>query len=294
VPEFYKDYLPYIRIKIARFANQKINLMGYFSTQSTLTHHWIYLFNRRWWNRISHFYAFFTLPNIGSPIHFNGPCGMSLKEENIFTMSEPERREFLSFCYPEDMPDRFKEIKYDRQYWAHTTLLIVRDDDGQIIGCVQLVHKINATKLPVEYAAMAEGAARTDRLFSTEPLIGNHHAVEIYRLRRSFEVDAHKAPMLITMLFKAIWAKTIQSQIRYLFLSFDIQSMELGNLYKRRLDFEDTGARIHYPGCKRTWMVLCKDCLKHEMEYATMSPKNFFFQTYCRANLKRKRYPIAA
>jgi len=246
------------------------------------------------WNSISYLYSSFTWPTIGSPVQFQGDFGMSLSEHSFCLMNDAERREYLGFCYPEEMEHRDAEIACDRRYFPGSSLLIIRKSGGTIIGSVQLVHRDRAGRLPIEFALLPPDSAGCARSFNVEKDAGPGKAVEIYRLRRSFAVDSHQAPMLVTMLFKAIWAKIIETGTRFLHLSYDADSAHLGNLYRHRLDFRDTGKRVRYPGSEKEWAVLRKDCLEHELEYAGKSPRNFYFQTYCRAHLKRKRYRVPA
>lgn len=258
--------------------------------RDSLSNSWIRMFHPTHWNTISHLYSFFTVPSIGSPVEFSGPDGLFLKEWNVLDMPDSLRRQYLAFCYPEDLKDREQEIAYDRQYWPHSSTILIYDNPYGIVGTVQLVPWGPNHKLPVEFARIA---GRNEMLnicdhSRAEP------ALEIYRLRRSFSIDSHKAPILVTMLFKAIWAKILETHTRYLYLSYDSDSAELGNLYKRRLGFEETGIALCYGESNKEWNLLCKDCLRHEQEYAAQSPRNFYFQTYCRANLKHKRYRVMA
>ncbi len=241
---------------------------------------------------LSHLYSFFTFPNIGSPIEFSGHYGLFLKEFVLTEMPDCIRRDYIRFCYPEDMLNRDKEIAYDRQYWPYTSTIIVWDSPCRIIGAVQLIPKNKDKLLPIEYAEIVEDKSGKSRLFDVEINSNGLPSMEIYRLRRSFDIESCKAPILVTMMFKAIWAKIIETKTRYLYLNYDSESIELGNLYKNRLDFKDTGIQLRYNGTSKKWNVLRKDCLAHEQEYANRSPRNFYFQTYCRTNLKRKRYRI--
>jgi hypothetical protein len=255
---------------------------------------WFRIFHPRYWNTISHLYSFFTRPYIGSPVEFSGFYGLYLKEYNLLSMPESLRRAYLNFCYPEAMHNRSMEIEYDRRYWPHASTLIVWDQPQRIIGTVQLIRRELTPKLPIEFGVVAQGSPGAGKMFDVGADSGGASSMEIYRLRRTFDIDSHKAPMLVTMMFKAIWAKIIETRTRYLYLSYDSGSAELGNLYQRRLDFKNIGVPLCYGGSGKQWNVLRKDCLLHEREYANMSPKNFLFQTYCRTNLKRKRYSATA
>ena len=245
------------------------------------------------WNNASYLSSLFTLPAIGSPIEFKGQYGFRLQEYRTPAMPEGLMRQFLHFSYPEDMPDRGLEICYDRPYWPFSSTFLVFDEDDRIIGCAQFIAKQGENRLPVEYGLVAEGCRGAGGFFRVENDIGRSRAAEIYRLRRSFDVDPAKAPLLATMLFKALWAKIVQTKTEYAYITCDGDSREIRNLYLRRLFFQDPGVRVSFGSSPRQWFLLRKDCLLHEERFAALSRKHFEIQTFFRSNLKRKRLRAA-
>ncbi|OGJ87731.1 MAG: hypothetical protein A2268_02430 [Candidatus Raymondbacteria bacterium RifOxyA12_full_50_37] len=241
------------------------------------------------WNTISYFSSFFTLPRIASPINFDDNCGFTLSEHLIMEMDEELRREFLNFCYPADLPHRSQEIAYDRQYWSTAATFIVRDTGSTIVGCAQYIVKSRKLKLPVEYAVLADGERAGDH-FSTGLDVGGDCIVsEIYRLRRSFELGHRAVCVVVNMLFKAIWAKIVQTNTVYSYITCDGDSPELKNMYTKRLFFQDSGHFVRYGQDLKRWRLMRKDCMLHEQKFATLSRTHFQMQTYFRANLKTKR-----
>ncbi|MFH0921439.1 MAG: hypothetical protein V1913_13895 [Fibrobacterota bacterium] len=204
-------------------------------------------------------------------------------------MDENERRLFLNFCYPSDMPFRSKEIDYDRGYWKHSTNFTIKERNDRIVACVQLIRKQDGMLMPLEYAKISSGLPDAGQPFDVATDCHGGRVAEIYRLRRTFDVSMEKVVTIINMIFKAIWAKIIQDGLSYLYLTCDSESAELRNLYLRRLRFEDTAVTVQYGTSLKNWSLLRKDCLLHERQYASLGPRNFEFQTYCRSHLKNKR-----
>jgi hypothetical protein len=240
--------------------------------------------NPSWWNRVSYLYSFMTRHFIGSPISFFNEHGFCLREFGMLDMPEGLRRDFLNFCYPQDLPGRAQELEYDRQYWPHCSAFVVWDRCRKIIGCVQFIVKEGTVSLPVEYATVVGGEER----FNVTRDVGSAKASEIYRLRRSFNLDAEKINHLVSMLFKATWAKIIQTNMEYVYITCDANSRELRNLYLRRLFFQDTKKLVRFGKSGGQWRLLRKDCFLHEKRFAGLSRKHFYLQTYFRANLKTR------
>lgn len=242
------------------------------------------------WNDVSYLSSLFTVPDIGSPIRFNGDFGFTMAEYGTLAMPEPLRREFLSFCYPQGGPERSVEIGYDRSYWPRASTFILRDRSGMIAGCAQFIEKSGSEPLPAENGLIT-GAGGS---FSVTRDVGECRSAEIYRLRRAFDIDPARIPLMVTMLFKAIWAKIVQTRTAFAYITCDGRSRELRNLYLRRLFFEDPGVRVTFGREKKEWVLLRKDCLLHEERFAALSWKHFEMQTYFRSNLKQKRLKVAA
>ena len=246
----------------------------------------------KWWDHISHVYSFFSRPFIGSPIKFKGPGGLYIEEFSILEMPELLRRQFIEFCYPQDLQNRFEEINCDRQYWSSASTFLVFDENAKILGCSQYIVRNKNLKLPVEYGRTVE--AIPDRgHFDISQSVGENKSAEIYRLRRSFDVSKRIVGDIVNMLFKALWAKIVQTQTAYVYITCSGDSKELFNLYSHRLFFEDTGIRMSYGQNPKKWCLLRKDCCLHEKRFATLSYNHFQMQTYFRTNLKQKRLCIA-
>jgi hypothetical protein len=96
------------------------------------------------------------------------------------------------------------------------------------------------------------------------------------------------------MMFKATWAKIIQTNMEYVYITCDANSKELQNLYLKRLFFQDTQKLVSFGESGRPWRLLRKDCLLHEKRFAGLSRKHFYLQTYFRANLKTRILKKAA
>ncbi|OGS36982.1 MAG: hypothetical protein A2293_02050 [Elusimicrobia bacterium RIFOXYB2_FULL_49_7] len=248
----------------------------------------------RLWNNISYLASFFSIGDIGSPISFDGDHGLSLREVDLLTISENERREFLSFCYPQELNERSLEIEYDRAYWPNASTFILRDETKEIVGCAQFVVKRPGHKLPVEWSRIASGYEGEGNYFAIEQDVGEMLSAEIYRLRRSFNITPEKVNVLVTMLFKAIWAKIVETGTAYTYITCDGDSRELRNMYLKRLYFQEAGKMVHFGNHEKKWNLLRKNCLLHEERFATLSKRHFQMQTYFRTGLKRKKLRIAA
>lgn len=241
---------------------------------------------QNWWNSISNIYTFFSPRIIGSPIIFSHN-NFRLQEYRMDTMPEKLFGSFLDFCYPEDLPNRKKEIACDREnYWNATTTFIVFKEDT-IVGCVQIVPRTATQHLPVEYGRIHN----TDKTFchlDLEEFIPLVNITEIYRCRRSFQLSKIEAVNVLLMLYKAVWAKVIQSDTNFTLISFDSEEKSLRTLYLNKLAFDDPHISLTFGDKNKKWDLLIKDWRKHEYYFANLSKPHFFIQTWFRTSLKKK------
>ncbi len=246
------------------------------------------LFPRSKWNLLSNLLARASIPNIGSPISFRRN-GFSLKEINLLEISELERNKFLDFCYPIDMPNREKEITLDCQYWRYASIFLVLNRAHEIVGHVQYIPKKENNKIPVEFGIITD----SENIFRPDlNEIPNGKFAEIYRCRRSNNLQGMDSVVVISMLFKALWAKIIQTNTAYSYITFDSMINELRNLYVRKLSFSDPNISLHFGENKKKWKLLFKDWTAHENFFASIGKPHFYLQTWVRKNLKQKNLRI--
>jgi len=243
----------------------------------------------QYWNILNFALAYCSKPTIGSPVEFTGEHGLHLKEYLSFNnIPENLRRKFIDFCYPSDLEHRDEEIECDRiNYWPHCSFFIVFDKDNNVVGTLLFIKRTKTNKLPVEYSFIVSDNKNKGERFNIEEDIGEKKSIELYRLRRSFDINIRVAIPLVTMLFKAVWTKCIQEKIDFMYLSCSNTNTELKNMYGNRLAFEDPGIKISY-NRNDSWTLLRKDCCQHDKKFATESQKNFYLQLFVRANLKKK------
>jgi hypothetical protein len=238
------------------------------------------------WNELSSLYTFFTLPTIGSPINF---CfkQFHLIEYTTTRMPPDVFKAYLDFCYPEDLPDREMEIDRDRNnYWEETsTFLVYRNQE--IVGCVQIVPRTPTQKLPVEYASIRKPDGSLTS-FNLASLLPSNNVTEIYRCRRSFNLNRMEAINVLLMLYKALWAKVIQLGTLYTCISFDSAKNDLKSLYVKKIAFYDPDIALQFGSCPKKWSLLIKDWAEHEHSFATISKSHFYLQTWFRSSLKKK------
>jgi hypothetical protein len=244
---------------------------------------------RNRWNLLSNILARMSVPTIGSPISFTSGK-FTLKEFDIMKASGAQLWEYLDFCYPLDMSDRDREIEIDRQYWPGAATFIVVNGNGDIQACAQYLDKYHVARIPFEcsHRKSESGAVENDGgvLDKTQTPRGNY--AEIYRCRRSFNMEGHDAALVVLMLFKALWAKTVQESVQSIFITFDPCIRELKNLYTKKLRFHDSGITVRFGNNPKDWQLLVKDCLSQENEMAALSRHHFFMQTWFRKNLRKK------
>lgn len=244
------------------------------------------------WNDLSSFYTFFTLPTIGSPIAFRYK-DFHLQEYFTTEMPQPVFEVFLMFCYPADISNRREEIECDRlNYWQKTSTFLVYKDT-QIVGCVQIVPKTETQNLPVEYASVVNTDGTLKKVNIAE-LIPTGNVTEIYRCRRSFDLNRIEAINVLIMLYKAVWAKVIQLGTAYTCISFDGSKNDYKSLYLKKLAFNDPKMTIIFGDNQKKWNLLIKDWAKHELSFATLSKSHFYLQTWFRTSLKKKHLRIAS
>lgn len=202
-------------------------------------------------------------------------------------MPRPVFENFLRFCYPADIPDREKEIECDRHnYWEQTSTFLVYKG-SEIVGCVQIVPKTETQNLPVEYATICYKNGSTARLRLSE-LVPNNNVTEIYRCRRSFDLNRMEAITVLMILYKAIWAKVIQMGTAYTCISFDRSKKDLKSLYVNKIAFTDPAIVLRFGSDPKQWNLLLKDWAEHEHSFATISKSHFYLQTWCRTSLRKK------
>lgn len=247
-------------------------------------------FKPKYWNFLSYVISSFSKPTIGSPLAFDGPMGLRLQEYLHFDdMPHAVKEEFVDFCYPLDMPQRQKEIECDLQYLPHASIFLVFYQDT-IAGCAMYIIKKNGNKLPIEYATIVSSEKKEQKFHVPDNGKGIN-AVEIYRLRKSFSINNRIAVHVPNMIFKAVWAKSVQIKAMNMYLSCTGNSNQVKNIYQSRLAFEDLQCTVTYDG-KSQWRILKKDNTWHEYKFATLSKRHFLIQTYFRKNLQNKSlYP---
>jgi hypothetical protein len=245
------------------------------------------------WNYLSNAVAVASLPTIGSPISFSFQ-NFKLKEFDLLKSDEVEKKKFLNFCYPLDIADREKEIEIDHQYWRNSSTFIILNENDSIKGCAQYICPKDDSPIPAELTHIVDkSGAMKDRsaIFNKKTMPGGSYA-EIYRCRRSFDLKCSDAFSVVYILFKALWAKTIQESVRYIYITFDPENKELYNLYIKRLCFLDPGITVRFDNSAKDWKLLVKDCLYQEKKLASLSRTHFFMQTWFRKNLKKKNLRI--
>lgn len=239
------------------------------------------------WNSFSSLCAALSLPTIGSPISFVHRA-FTLTEYPPGAMTPAQQEKFVAFCYPPDLPDRQLQIDCDRRhYWDNASTFIVTRATGEIEGCVQVIHRDRARRLPVEYGSIRT----TDGSYAQLNLANVYDAgamTEIYRCRRSFSLSRLESMNVILMLFKAILAHVIESGAAYSFISFDTARTDLRHLYTNKCDFIDSGTDLFFDSDVRPWRLLRKDWFRHEHTYASKGKTQFFIQTWCRQGLRHK------
>jgi hypothetical protein len=240
------------------------------------------------WNLFSNVLARVSIPNIGSPIAFHYR-GFSLKEINLLKIGEHERQKILDFCYPLATPDRTIEIELDRQYWHDAATFIVVNKLNEIVGNVQFIPKKKNKKIPVEFGHVDSSENISLPYFNKIP---NGKCSEVYRCRRSMNLKRFESVIVISMLFKAIWAKVIQTNTTYSYITFDSQLNELKNLYIRKLSFANPGVFLTFGETSKKWSLLVKDWIEHEKTFASLGKSQFHLITWVRKNLKKKNLRI--
>lgn len=240
------------------------------------------------WNTLSNLLCRLAPNTIGSPIQFS-LGNFTLQEFLIPRMDNALKEQFLQFCYPADLPDRENEIKLDQQYWNDAATFIVSDQNSEIAGCLQFIPKTATNKIPVEYARVVD-APDSDNAVNPAPPSGTF--AEIYRCRRSNALKGEHIIGILTMLFKAMWIKTVQTNTEYVYITYDRNDRELRNLYLRKLFFQNPGITVTFGNCHKLWNLLYKDCLLNEQTYATLSRSQFYLQTWVRKNCKKKNLSL--
>jgi hypothetical protein len=241
------------------------------------------------WNLLSNALSRFSGAQIDKPISF---------EENGFTLQEipsdylagRAREQFLTICYPHDMPNRDQEILIDQTYyWPDASTFIAYNRAKDPVGCVQFLTKNRDSKLPVEYSQVTDAAPNNPGLHARIPA---GRSAEIYRCRRSPDLNGSDSVLVVSMLFKAIWAIIVRTGTQVAYVTYDASNRELRNLYLRKLFFQDPGITVQFDGCDKKWSLLYKDCALHEQKFATLSRAHFYMMTWFRRDLREKNLEI--
>lgn len=239
------------------------------------------------WDFFSTLCASLSLPHIGSPISFRHKT-FTLNEYPANQLPPSLKEDFLSFCYPDDLPDRLEQIDCDiKNYWNHATTFIVTDASATIVGCVQIIHRDRTNPIPVEFGSFRRHDGSLVRL-DLSNLYNANSMTEIYRCRRAPHLRRLNGMHVLIMLFKAIIAHTIEYRTPFSFISFDKSRPDLQHLYLHKCDFSDTGIDINFEGDSRPWRLLRKNWFQHEKTFATKGKTQFFLQTWYRNGLRKK------
>ncbi|MDD5675743.1 MAG: hypothetical protein PHC61_16355 [Chitinivibrionales bacterium] len=261
--------------------------------QNKLTNLLLNITPQKHWNVLSNLLCRLSLPTIGSPIAFSYN-DFVLKEYYVPQMDTALREKFLHFCYPADMHDRAEEILIDHQYWNDAATFVVFNKAQEIVGCMQFIPKTEANKIPVEFAHVVNDSDACDRDFDIHQKTPFGKFAESYRCRRSPELKGDEAVAVVSMLFKATWAKTVQTKTEYIYITYRSGDRGLQNLYSRKLNFQNPGIAVQFGNSPDRWTLLVKDCRLHERAFATLSKPHFFLQTWVRKNCKKKNLNVPA
>jgi hypothetical protein len=244
---------------------------------------------RACWNIFSVFLASFSLPTIGTPINYR-VGNRRLREIDLLTADKDLLARILAFMYPRpEIADPEAEIAIDMQYWpAARTLIVERTGDGEIQGCIQVLEKSASVMLPVEKSQTSNGLFAAQGATALFP--GKGKLAEIYRCRKCVGNGDHEGDFaVLNMLFKAVWLCVVQGGIQHSVISFDPSQMALCNMYTNKLTFKDAQLELRYGQSGKSWKLLTKDWIDHDRNFAALSEKRFFLQTWCRRNLAGKR-----
>jgi hypothetical protein len=243
------------------------------------------------WNALSNLLARLSLSYIGSPILFTHK-NFVLREYRIAEMSKTLREKFLNFCYPAEIHDRADEILIDRQYWEYASTFIVFNVEKEIVGCVQFIPKNGNNKIPVEYAHVVNDLGSNGSDFNVQQHTPNGTFAEIYRCRRSEKLQGMDSVFVISMLFKAIWAKVIQTKTEFSYISYNPEIRDLKNMYIRKLAFENPGISLRFGSADKEWQLLFKNWATHETSFSAISKPHFYLQTWVRQGLKERNLTV--
>ena len=198
-----------------------------------------------------------------------------LKEFYAPSMDISLLKEFLEFCYLGNEDD----IDIDYKYWIDSRLFLVFHE-SKIVGCVSLITK-NREKLPTEYSTLINYNINFDTSIDTKEKVG-----EIYRLKVLPNMNR-----IAMMLFKAICISANQENLIYTYISYDLQSSSLKNLYLKKLIFSDAGLVITYDN-KKEWGLLRKDWIFHENKFKEISKRHSEIFMFFNENVKSRSFKI--
>lgn len=242
---------------------------------------------RQKWNSLSRFISSLTIPCIGSPIRFR-TRGFTLREYDLESTPGVIIEQYFKFCYPPDeIRNPEEEFEIDKQYLPSAqTFIVTRDSDQKIVGCLQLVYRSEKVKLPVEFARIFKnesGRCESSNVLDSLPA---GKKTEFYRCRKGKDLTGAESAIVVPMLFKAGFIKTIQEKVDYCLLSYYKENSMLRNLYTRKLAFKPSGISIKYAGCDKEWELLLLPTTFVYNDFASVSKTHFYLMTYFRSNLK--------
>ncbi|NLP01571.1 MAG: hypothetical protein GX089_03680 [Fibrobacter sp.] len=242
---------------------------------------------RQKWNSLSRFISSLTIPCIGSPIRFR-TRGFTLREYDLESTPGVIIEQYFKFCYPPDeIRNPEEEFEIDKQYLPSAqTFIVTRDSDQKIVGCLQLVYRSEKVKLPVEFARIFKnesGRCESSNVLDSLPA---GKKTEFYRCRKGKDLTGAESAIVVPMLFKAGFIKTIQEKVDYCLLSYYKENSMLRNLYTRKLAFKPSGISIKYARCDKEWELLLLPTTFVYNDFASVSKTHFYLMTYFRSNLK--------
>lgn len=241
-------------------------------------------------NSYNYILSSFSDGSITSPIKFSdGTFNLTIQEYlNIEDMPKEVQQNYFKFRYSKNPVIRSNEERYDSLYYKNSSVFVVFDRYNQVVGSQLIVVKNDNQKLPIEFSKYSDKTDGNKGLFKLKKTPKNRKIVEIYALKceRSPKIDKRMIPDIVNMLFKAVWAKSVQLKIKYIYLTCSV-TKGLQNLYLNRLSFDGPTINITYDG-KTTYKALRKDCDFHEAQFASISKKHFKTQLYFRKGLKKQ------
>ena len=193
---------------------------------------------------------------LSKPIFLPPPFNLLLKDYKYSNTPNDIKNQIDLFNFPEDMPNRNREIEIKKTYSSLIIQSIIKENENIVSG-VQFFHKNTKTdQIPVENSYKLSESGEILGQFNIEENTGGQYKVaEVGGLQISYRnVNRNKRKPLRQFTLWSVWLFIVNHEIDFVYCMADSKRPGLKTLYEKKLLFKEV-AKVKYNDSDTIWIV---------------------------------------